>query len=97
MLANTYSLTQEEIDATIEDINKDYEGFLGYEGFVKFMEKLDPKLMEPDIIKNNSPQKDGNKENEPNATEEVKEKVKPPTIEKITTQNAIVPNSNLTL
>jgi len=32
----------------IEKIDPDYDGYLEYQQFIKFLAELDPKLMEPD-------------------------------------------------
>jgi len=32
----------------IEELHPNYEGVLNYDQFIKFLEKIDPKLMEPD-------------------------------------------------
>jgi len=50
LLANAYALTQSDIDKLIEEVEPDYDGWVSYNGFVKLLTRLDPKLMEPDKL-----------------------------------------------
>ena len=44
ILANSYSWEQEQIDSAIEKVDTEYDGYLKYAAFVKFLEMLDPLL-----------------------------------------------------
>lgn len=48
LLANSYALTQEDIDRLIEEVEPEYEGTLRYEPFINLLNRIDPKLMESD-------------------------------------------------
>lgn len=83
-------MTQDDIDWLIEEVEPEYEGTLWYEPFVNLLTKIDPKLMESD--KPLSP-----KVEEKPVEKPPKRISEPPNVETLMSQNAIVPNSNLTL